>query len=141
MPIISYNSLNTYFIDIPFLLSMKSDPARYLWFDWQSRWSSLEIQPSSTARYSLSGLPYVSKSFEYTTGAGDAFHSGWVFAFTLFERENKKNLENSGKKCISPELREEQLSSMIKFASCVAVFNVCAYGGTLNPLIIVTMLN
>jgi|TARA_B110000459_G_C16554719_1_gene468481 hypothetical protein len=28
-----WNSLNTYFIDVPFLLSMKSDPSRYLWFD------------------------------------------------------------------------------------------------------------
>jgi hypothetical protein len=27
------NSLNTYFIDLPFLISMKSDPSRYLWFD------------------------------------------------------------------------------------------------------------
>jgi len=32
-----WNTLNTYFIDIPFLLSTKSDPARYLWFDWQSK--------------------------------------------------------------------------------------------------------
>jgi hypothetical protein len=31
------NSLNTYFIDLPFLVSMKSDPSRYLWFDWQAK--------------------------------------------------------------------------------------------------------
>jgi hypothetical protein len=62
-----YNSLNNLFIDIPFLISIKSDASRYLWFDWQARWSSIEVQPSSIARYSLAGLPYFSKSFEYST--------------------------------------------------------------------------
>jgi hypothetical protein len=38
-----YYSNNIYFMDLPFLLSMKSDPSRYLWFDWQSRWSSRSI--------------------------------------------------------------------------------------------------
>jgi hypothetical protein len=28
-----FNSNNTYFYEIPFLVSMKSDPSRYLWFD------------------------------------------------------------------------------------------------------------
>lgn len=28
-----WGSLNTYFADLPFLVSMKSDPSRYLWFD------------------------------------------------------------------------------------------------------------
>jgi len=31
------NSNNVFFYEIPFLLSTKSDPSRYLWFDWQSR--------------------------------------------------------------------------------------------------------
>jgi len=30
------NSLNIYFLNIPFMLSLKSDPSRYLWFDWES---------------------------------------------------------------------------------------------------------
>jgi hypothetical protein len=30
-------SNNIYFMDLPFLVSMKSDPSRYLWFDWQSK--------------------------------------------------------------------------------------------------------
>ena len=64
-------SLNTNFTYIPFLLSLKSDAARYLWFDWQSRWSSIEVQPSSIAKYSLAGLPYSSKKFEYTSALGD----------------------------------------------------------------------
>jgi hypothetical protein len=66
-----HNSLNSILLDIPFLISEKSDPSRYLWFDWQSRWSSLEVQPSSSARYSLSGVPYFSKSSEFDTQASD----------------------------------------------------------------------
>jgi hypothetical protein len=31
------STLNATYLDIPFLLSNKSDSARYLWFDWQSR--------------------------------------------------------------------------------------------------------
>lgn len=66
-----FTSLNINFTDIPFLLSLKSDAARYLWFDWQARWSSLEVQPSSIAKYSLAGLPYTSKKYEYTSALGD----------------------------------------------------------------------
>ena len=88
-----WNSLNTYFIDVPFLLSMKSDPSRYLWFDWQSRWSSLEIQPSSTARYSLLGLPYTSKSFEYSTAAGDEINDSENYLIKL-SRARKNYLSN-----------------------------------------------
>jgi hypothetical protein len=30
-------SLDVYFANIPFLLSMRSEPGRYIWFDWYSR--------------------------------------------------------------------------------------------------------
>ena len=53
------NTLNIPFLDIPFLISLKSDASRYLWFDWQAKWSTIEIQPSSAARYSLTGVPYL----------------------------------------------------------------------------------
>jgi heme/copper-type cytochrome/quinol oxidase subunit 2 len=88
-----WNSMNTYFADVPFLLSMKSDASRYLWFDWQSRWSSIEIQPSSVARYSLLGLPYVSKSFEYSTGAGDEINDSENYLIKL-SRARKNYLSN-----------------------------------------------
>ena len=68
------NSLNIPFFDIPFLISLKSDASRYLWFDWQAKWSSIEIQPSSAARYSLSGVPYFNKSFEYSTQKNDVLN-------------------------------------------------------------------
>jgi hypothetical protein len=78
-----YYSNNIYFLDIPFLTSMKSDPSRYLWFDWQSRWSSIEISASSVSRYSLLGLPYSNKSFEYFTGLGDDLNESETYLTKL----------------------------------------------------------
>jgi heme/copper-type cytochrome/quinol oxidase subunit 2 len=77
------NTLNTYFSDLPFLISGQSDPSRYLWFDWQSRWTSLEIQPSSVARYSLLGVPYSTKNFEYSTSAGDTLNDSETYLIRL----------------------------------------------------------
>ena len=68
------NTLNIPFLDIPFLISLKSDASRYLWFDWQAKWSTIEIQPSSAARYSLTGVPYFNKSFEYNTQKNDVIN-------------------------------------------------------------------
>lgn len=62
---------------------MKSDASRYLWFDWQSRWSSLEVQPSSVARFSLLGLPYVTKSFDYTTSSGEEINDSENYLIKL----------------------------------------------------------
>ena len=88
-----WNSLNVYFADLPFLLSMKSDPSRYLWFDWQSRWSSIEIQPSSVARYSLLGVPYTNKSFEYSTSVGDEINDSENYLIRL-ARARKNYMSN-----------------------------------------------
>lgn len=77
------NNLNIYFLNLPFLVSTQSDPARYLWFDWQSRWSSLEVQPSSIARYSLVGVPYTNKSFEYATSTGDEINDSENYLIRL----------------------------------------------------------
>jgi heme/copper-type cytochrome/quinol oxidase subunit 2 len=76
-------SNNIYFMDLPFLVSMKSDPSRYLWFDWQSRWSSMEVSASSVSRYSLLGLPYSNKSFEYFTGLGDDLNESETYLTKL----------------------------------------------------------
>lgn len=88
-----YNSLNSTLIDIPFLISAKSDPSRYLWFDWQSRWSSIEVQPSSSARYSLSGVPYFSKSLEFDTQASDVLNESENYLNRL-ARARKNYLAN-----------------------------------------------
>jgi len=78
-----FNSSNIFFMDLPFLISMKSDPSRYLWFDWQSRWSSIEISAASVSRYSLLGLPYPTKSFEYTTSVGDDLNESETYLIKL----------------------------------------------------------
>lgn len=87
------NTMSIYFTEIPFLLSMKSDASRYLWFDWQSRWSSLEIQPSSVSRYSLLGVPYSNKSFEYTTQLGDEVNDSSDY-LTKLSKARKNYLSN-----------------------------------------------
>jgi hypothetical protein len=87
------NSMNIYFSDIPFLISTQSDSSRYLWFDWHSRWSSLEIQPSSVARYSLIGLPYSNKNFEFKTQLGDDLNESETYLIRL-SRARKNYLAN-----------------------------------------------
>ena len=89
----SWSNSNTMFLDIPFLLSMKSDASRYLWFDWHSRWSSMEVQPSSIAKYSLAGLPYFSKTFEYTTQLGEELNDSENY-LTKLSRARKNYMSN-----------------------------------------------
>lgn len=53
------------YANLPFLRSLRSDSARYLWFDWMAQWSTIEVQPSSLARYTLYGLPVPTRAFDY----------------------------------------------------------------------------
>ena len=87
------NTNNYIFADLPFLISMKSDASRYLWFDWHSRWSSIEVQPSSIAKYSLAGLPYFSKTFEYSTSLGDELNDSENY-LTKISRARKNSMPN-----------------------------------------------
>lgn len=61
-----FTDLNYYFFDLPFLLALKSDASRYFWFDWFARWGMYEVQPSSASKYSILGLPYFNKNFDFT---------------------------------------------------------------------------
>jgi heme/copper-type cytochrome/quinol oxidase subunit 2 len=82
-------ALNSTYLDVPFLLSNTSDSARYLWFDWQAKWTSLEVQPSSAARYSLLGTPYLNKSYEYVTSLGNELLDSENYAVKLgYARKN-----------------------------------------------------
>lgn len=72
---------------------MKSDASRYFWFDWQSRWSSIEVQPSSIAKYSLAGLPYFTKTFEYSTQLGDELNDSENY-LTKLSRARKNYMPN-----------------------------------------------
>jgi hypothetical protein len=67
-------SLNFYFYDFPFLLALKSDSSRYLWFDWFAKWGYYEVQPSSSSRYAIHGMPYFSKNFEFSTTNGETLN-------------------------------------------------------------------
>ena len=61
------NSLNFYFFDFPFLLSAISDPIKSMWFDWYTKWSVIEVQGTSQAKYSTMGVPYNKKHFDYNS--------------------------------------------------------------------------
>jgi|TARA_B110000240_G_scaffold151320_1_gene167665 hypothetical protein len=43
----------------------------------------MEVQPSSVARYSLLGVPYTNKSFEYTTQQGDEINDSEGYLIRL----------------------------------------------------------
>jgi hypothetical protein len=88
-----FQPLNYIFLDIPFLLSMKSDAARYLWFDWHSRWVSLEVQPSSIAKYSLAGLPYSSKLYDFSSSLGEELSDSQNY-FSKLAHARKNYLQN-----------------------------------------------
>lgn len=60
-------SANYYCFDFPFLLALKSDASRYFWFDWFSKWGFYEVQPSSSSKYAIHGLPYSNKVFEFSS--------------------------------------------------------------------------
>ena len=64
------SSLNFYFFDFPFLLSLTSLPSRFFWFDWYSKWSMVEVQPSSVSKYSINGAPYNRKHFDFNVETG-----------------------------------------------------------------------
>lgn len=77
------NILNIYFANIPFLLSRHSEPSRFMWFDWNTRWNSIEVQPSSVSRYSLLGVPYFTKNFEYATTTSDKMNGSETYLIRL----------------------------------------------------------
>ena len=82
-------ALNSTYLDVPFLISNTSDSARYLWFDWQSKWTSIEVQPASAARYSLLGVPYLNKNYEYVTSLGSELQESENYAIRLgYARKN-----------------------------------------------------
>lgn len=68
------SSLNFYFFDFPFLMALKSDPSRYLWFDWFAKWGFYEVQPSSSSRYAIFGMPYFNKAFAFSSLVNEALN-------------------------------------------------------------------
>lgn len=87
------SSLNFYFYDFPFLLAMKSDSSRYLWFDWFAKWGMCEVQPSSSSRYAIYGMPYFSKNFEFNTPSSDSINESETYLLRL-SRARRSYLPN-----------------------------------------------
>lgn len=86
-------SLNFYFYDFPFLLAFKSDSSRYLWFDWFAKWGFYEVQPSSSSRYAIFGMPYFSKNFEFSPINGEVLNETENY-LTRISRARRNYLPN-----------------------------------------------
>ena len=86
-------SLNFYFYDFPFLLSLKSDSSRYLWLDWFSKWGLCEVQPSSSSRYAIYGMPYFSKIFEFNVANNEVLNESETYLLRL-SRARRNYLPN-----------------------------------------------
>jgi heme/copper-type cytochrome/quinol oxidase subunit 2 len=65
-------------------LSLKSDASRYLWFDWHARWTSIEVQPSSIAKYSLAGLPHSTKVYDYASSLSEGLADSEAYLSKIF---------------------------------------------------------
>lgn len=87
------NSLNFRFFDFPFLLALKADSSRHLWFDWFAKWGFFEVQPSSSSRYSTLGVPYSRKHFDFNIESGDDLQNYETY-FTRISKARKNYLPN-----------------------------------------------
>jgi len=87
------SSLNFYFFDFPFLLALKSDASRYLWFDWFAKWGFYEVQPSSSSRYAIYGMPYFAKNFEFNTSSSEQLNESETYLLRL-SRARRNYLPN-----------------------------------------------
>jgi len=89
----SFTSLNFYFFDFPFLLAINSESSRYLWFDWFAKWGYYLIQPSSSSRYAIYGMPYFSKPFDFTTLNNKVFNENETY-FLRLSRSRRNYIPN-----------------------------------------------
>ena len=124
------NSNNVYFSNIPFLLSYTSDMIKYIWFDHQSRWASLEVQPSSVARYSLGGLPFFSKNFELNSDMRGQLRESSNYV-TRLSKARKNYISNwSTSPYLYSRLSSWYLNNNISFE----LYNLCTLKSTLVNL-------
>ncbi len=89
----NFNYNNFYFFDFPFLTSLKSDASRFMWFDWFSKWSYVEIQPSSASKYTSNGMPFLNKVFDFTTSQNEILNETETY-FNRITRSRKNSLSN-----------------------------------------------
>ena len=87
------NILNTWFFDFPFLVGMMSDGSRHFWFDWYAQWALCEVQPSSLAKFSTLGVPYMKKNHDFNLNDGDSIQASDRY-LTRISRSRKNYLPN-----------------------------------------------
>lgn len=87
----SKNALNFSFYDFPFTLSFTNDMTRYLWFDWYVQWGKIEIQPSSSVRYTALGVPFNRRGYDFDGNDGDQFRATESY-FTRISRTRRNYL-------------------------------------------------
>jgi hypothetical protein len=78
-----WSGLNYYVYDFPFLLGAKSDASRHVWFDWFAKWGFYEVQPSSSARYAIHGLPHFNKFFNFTSNQNEILNESESYFLRL----------------------------------------------------------
>jgi hypothetical protein len=88
-----YTQNNTQMFEFPFLDALQSDLIRYTWMDGYSKWRYVEVQPSSVAKYSLVGVPYLRKPYDFNTNVGDHVSETQGY-FTRMVRARKNYLPN-----------------------------------------------
>jgi hypothetical protein len=86
-------ALNYHFFEFPFLLSAKSDMSRYMWFDWYAKWGMVEVQFSSVSRYSILGVPYIRKPFDFNVDTSEPIFETESY-FTRITRSRKNYIPN-----------------------------------------------
>ena len=84
-------SLNSSPYAFPFLLSQTSDLIRYSWIDWFAQWKYIEVQPSSSSRFSTLGIPYLRNPFNFNTSHGDKYQDT-EFYLTRISRSRRNFL-------------------------------------------------
>lgn len=86
-------SLNYYIYDFPFLLANKSDASRHVWFDWFTKWGFYEVQPSSSARYAIHGMPHFNRFFNFTSNQNETLNETESYLLRL-SKARKNYLPN-----------------------------------------------
>lgn len=109
-----FNFNNVPAFELPIMLGLKSDPGRHIWIDWFARWGFYEVQPSSTARYAIYGMPYFAKLFDFSTAVNEEisdtenyfiriararrhYQPNWVtspFAYNINQLRFNSNIQN-----------------------------------------------
>ena len=59
--------------EMPFLAATRGESARYIWVDWYAKWGFVDVQPSSSARHAIFGMPYLNRGFNFSAGTNINF--------------------------------------------------------------------